>query len=325
MDAGGGRLAQLHDIETRFADPDAGIAFNRSWFAYSRNRDVTPVGYDDRAQAVDAVMEVLRFDPDDGGAAAMVSWFPLHGTCVHAENTRIHSDHKGLAAETFASNTGSFGIFAQGACGDVTSNYRLDEARGKVVGRFDDDYETAAWVGSVEADHARRTFDAGGGGAGMAVEGEVSSALRYVDFGAAPIELRYAEQPDAPPTTRPAQLGISMALGTAEGPGPLYPVAWIARLLNGMARVKNRLQNNGRRHDPQWPMLDLAAGLEGRLGGVLPLRSPLLVAVDPRSESFAEIASAPILCACAASRRATARLLCPTWMIVGTRPATAST
>lgn len=273
-------------------DPSAGIAFNRSWFAYNRNPDVVPVSFERRAEAVDATMTVLRFEPeagdtnggggDQGQGQGMLSWFPLHGTCVHAENRLLHPDHKGLAAEAFASQTGAFGIFAQEATGDVTPNHRLDKRRGKVVGRFDDDYENAAWVAQVEAEHAQRIF-ASGPDHGLPIAGELSAAIRYVDFSAAPVDPRFAEREGAPATTRPARLGVSMALGTAEGPGPLYPIPWLPQVFNGLARAADVVRGLGgdRLHDPKWPMLDLHRGLHGRLMGLVGLRSPLLLPVEP--------------------------------------------
>lgn len=264
----------------------AGIAFNRSWFAYNSNHDVTPVSFERRAEAVDATMKVLRFDPDDGGPGGMLSWFPIHGTCVHAENRMLHPDHKGLACEAFESRSGAFGIFAQEACGDVTPNHRLDDRRGKFVGRFEDDYDSAAWVAKVEAEYAHRTFETGtpGEGNGLAIRGPLSAALRYVDFGAAPIEQRFAARAGAPATTRPSRLGVSMALGTAEGPGPLYHTPWVARLCNGLARVSDVVQGlrrGGRQHDPQWPLLELDRGPNGRLMGIVNIRSRLLLPLDP--------------------------------------------
>ncbi len=265
--------------------PSAGIAFNRSWFAYSRNEGVDPVDYDGRSEAVDATISMLRFDPEDGSRAGMVSWFPLHGTCVHSENRLIHPDHKGLASEGFsASADAPFGIFAQEATGDVSPNHRYDKARGKVVGRFEDDHETAAWVASVEVDHARRVYDEAPE-RGAEVAGPVAAAVCHVDFGRAPIDARFAERPDPPATTRPATIGLSMARGTAEGPGPLGKVPWVAHAMNGMAlafdAVMSRLvPGRERTHDNMFPLIDVGRGLDGgRLLGLLPLRS--VPALDP--------------------------------------------
>ncbi len=270
--------------------PETGVAFNRSWFAYNKNPDVAPVDFEHRGAAVDATMKVLRFDPEvreeDDAAGGMLSWFPLHGTCVHSENRKLHPDHKGLACEDFESRTGAFGIFAQEATGDVSPNHRLDKGRGRVVGRYADDYESAAWVAGVQAEHAQRVFgngDGSGAQRGLPVEGTLDAAIRYVDFSAAPIDPRYAAHVGAPATTRPARLGVSMAMGTAEGPGPLYAAPWIPRLCNGLAQVVDVVRGvrGERQHDPKWAMLELERGVNGRLMGVLGLDSPLLLPVDP--------------------------------------------
>ncbi len=263
----------------------AGIAFNRSWFAYNRNEGVDKVDYDSRAEAVDATFSVLRFDPSDGSRSAMVCWFPLHGTCVHSENRLIHPDHKGLAAEAFSSGPGApFGIFAQEATGDVSPNHRHDRRRGKVVGRLEDDHENAAWVASVEAEFARQVFDATPG-AGLPLTGPLGAALEHVDFSCAAIDPRFAERPSPPPTTGSATIGVSMARGTAEGPGPLGPVPWVTGSLNALASATDRLlaalvPGRVRTHDNKFPLIDVGRGLEGgRLLGAVPLR--WVPALDP--------------------------------------------
>ncbi len=288
VEADGARQPGRLSLQTGEVPPSAGIAFNRSWFAYNRNNDVAPVDYDHRAEAVDATMKVLRFDPDPdahapesgNGQGGMVSWFPLHGTCVHSENRKLHPDHKGLACGAFESRADAFGIFAQEATGDVSPNHRLDKDRGLVVGRFADDYENAAWVADVEADHAHRIFS---GDRGLPIDGTLAAAIRYVDFAAAPIDPRFTAHPGAPATTRAARLGVSMALGTAEGPGPLYPMPWITQLCNGVVRAADVVRGfrGIRSHDPQWPMLELGRGLDGRLMGVFGMRASMSLPVDP--------------------------------------------
>lgn len=263
----------------------AGIAFNRSWFAYNRNEDVDPVDYDGRAEAVDATFSVLRFDPADGGRAAMICWFPLHGTCVHSENRLIHPDHKGLAAEAFAAGPGApFGIFAQEATGDVSPNHRYDKGRGKVVGRYESDHETAAWVASVESEFARQVFDSTTAD-GEVVAGPASASLRHVDFSCAPIDPRFAERPKPPATTGSATIGVSMARGTAEGPGPLGSAPWVTGALNGLASATDRVlaaivPGRSRSHDNKFPLIDVGRGLDGgRLLGFIPLTA--VPALDP--------------------------------------------
>ena len=258
--------------------PSAGIAFNRSWFAYNRNDDVDPVDYEARAEAVDATFSVLRFDPEDGGRSAMISWFPLHGTCVHSENRRIHPDHKGLAAEAFSGGPGApFGIFAQEATGDVSPNHRYDKARGKVVGRYQDDHESAAWVASVEAAFARRVFDAAPQD-GDPVTGPTHTALRYVDFARAPVDARFAKRPPPPTLSASATIGVAMARGTAEGPGPLAGARWLTGALNGLASAADAvlaalIRGRRRTYDNKFPLIDVGRGLAGgRLLGFLPLR-----------------------------------------------------
>ena len=57
-----------------------GIAFNRSWFAYNKNVDVTPVTEARRDEAADRALTVLRCYGRDGALAGVVTWLGIHGT-----------------------------------------------------------------------------------------------------------------------------------------------------------------------------------------------------------------------------------------------------
>ncbi len=91
--------------------------------------------------------------------------------------------------------------------------------------------------------------------------------------------------------TGPPRLGVSMTMGTAEGPGPLFGAPWIAKLCNGLARTADLLGGLGgeRHHDPKWPMLELEKGMGSRLMGLVGLRGPLLLPVDPITRYVREL------------------------------------
>jgi neutral ceramidase len=266
--------------------PSEGIAFNRSWYAYDRNHDVAPVGFEGRAEAIDPTMTVLRFDAADGSATGMLNWFGLHGTCVHATNTLLHPDHKGLAAIAFErGGPGRHAIFAQEAAGDVSPNDRRCPRRRVTIGRFDDDLESAAFVAEVENRVAERLFDSCGADRGTAFEGPVGATLAYVDFGCAPVAARFAHD-GVDATTRPGRLGVAMTLGTAEGPGPLYRTKWLSDLLCRSVRMREGLRASLGRGDaapcdPKFPLLDLGLGRGKRLFGALPLDRVKLPRVGP--------------------------------------------
>ena len=95
-------------------------------------------------------------------------------------------------------------IFAQGAAGDVTPNFRYDAWRGLVVGACEADEDSVRLVAEAQhraAGHALETASA--------IDGPLAAWSRRVDLEAA---------------AGPARLGVAMAAGTAEGPGPLRPV-----------------------------------------------------------------------------------------------------
>jgi len=255
-----------------------GVAFNRSWFAYNRNADVEPVSRERRDEATDRDMTVLRCDDLTGRTVGVMSWFALHGTSVHADHDRLHPDHKGLAALALEAE-GVACVLAQECCGDVTPNYRWDSRRGHTIGRFDDDLESARFVADAQARQVRALLAA----EGLPLGDRLQVAASFVDFGGALVDPRWSPT-GRPQRTRPARLGVSMALGTAEGPGPLLRAPWVARSLNALAggadALRARLSRRyERRWDPKFPFLDLARGRDGRLAGLLPMS--LVPPLDP--------------------------------------------
>lgn len=254
-----------------------GVAFNRSLEAYNRNPDVQPATRPE--DATDRLMTVLRATSPRGDTIGMVNWLGLHGTCVHSDHQALHPDHKGLAALSFEAE-GLPVVFAQECCGDISPNYRPDQRRGHTIGRFEDDLETARYVADSQIKLARQLLAE----PGASLEGPLQVSTRFVDFSNAPVDAAFA--PDGRPRrTRPATLGVSMALGTEEGPGPLRRSPWVARTLNRLAGridgLRARLDSDyERRHDPKFPLVQLGKGLDGRLAGMLPMRRGLVPPVD---------------------------------------------
>src|SRR5688572_4496308 len=85
----------VHSTTMPLAEP---VSFNRSVDAYNLNEDVTRVPRERSEEAVDRTITILRVDDTSGRPRGFVCWFPVHGTSVHFENTRIHPDNKGVAA-----------------------------------------------------------------------------------------------------------------------------------------------------------------------------------------------------------------------------------
>jgi neutral ceramidase len=242
----------LGSVHIPTAEP---IAFNRSLDAFHRNREVRGrLGAD---RALDRELVVVAAHDGRGRAIGALSLFALHATSVHGDHQALHSDHKGLAArelERLAQATGAsdrfVAIAGQGAAGDVSPNYRFDRRRGVRVGRFDDDADSAAYVARVQA-AASASVLAELPARGMLLEGPVRGVVRHVDM----------ERHGA------ARLGLSMAEGTAEGPGPLAPLAPMARLVH---------RARARRADPKSVLLEVGPGRRARLfGSIDPLSLPI--------------------------------------------------
>lgn len=255
---------------------EAGVAFNRSWFAYSRNQGVEPVPFERRDEAVDREFTLLTARSTTGEVLGLASWFGLHGTCIHKEQQELHPDHKGLAALALEADGAGVALMAQACCGDVSPNHRHDPARGHTVGPTDDDHANAGLAAEAQVEVVRELWRA----PTRALDGSVAVVSSVVDFDRAMVDPAFS--PDgAAHVTSPARLGLSMAEGTAEGPGPLYPLRALNRAASRGKALADRVRGLGRpaRHDPKIPMLELSRGDRSRFGGVWPVR--WLPRVDP--------------------------------------------
>ncbi len=226
------------------------IAFNRSLAAYARNAEVRGRAIT-AENAVDRTLTSIIARDLRGRALGALSLFALHATSVHGDHRALHSDHKGLAAlelEAWARARGAsdafVAIFGQGAAGDVTPNHRYDAKRGVTVGRFDDDHDSAAFVARVQAQASASLFEIDG----EPIEGPVGGRVAHVDFG-------------------PGRIGVAMAEGTREGPGPLGG-------LRALSRLAHRARRGG---DRKILLLDVAAGRRRRLFGRI---DPLSIPID---------------------------------------------
>ena len=191
------------------ADVRGDVARNRSPAAYANDPDATGDG-------VDRELLALRVDDAGGRPLGAVSFFALHATSIHAETRRLHPDHKGLAAAGFEAFLGpdAVALFAQGAAGDVSPNVRWDRERGVMVGARGDDEASAAYVADAQVDATRRAWlDA------TPIDGPLDARAAHVDLEERFVPAAYAG--GAPARTTRGRLGIAMAAGTAEGPGPL--------------------------------------------------------------------------------------------------------
>jgi hypothetical protein len=102
----------------------------------------------------------------------------------------------------------------------------------------------------------------------------IASVIRYVDFRHAALDPDLVEGREGVRTS-PAALGLGMAVGTDEGPGPLYA----ARA--AVLALADRRRGHPDPHAPKIPFVDLSEGVRGRFLGLVPARA---VGMIPWSE-----------------------------------------
>ena len=263
-------LTPAHLRLTAVAIPDAEpVAFNRSLEAYNRNPDVVLRRPHETHLAVDRTMTLLLATSPKGRPLGSLNWFGLHNTSVHFDQGLLHHDNKGAAAalheaEMRAQNPAFVSIFAQASCGDVSPNYRYDSRRGLVIGRFDDDYESAAFAGGVQHRAAAEGW-AKPDEATESLRGGCGGATVWGDLGNTAVAERFAEGHTGARTRAPRN-GLTMLQGTEEGPGPLLAFAPLPRLLNTAAGLRHGLRRRlGRisdapseRFGAQFPFMELS-------------------------------------------------------------------
>lgn len=209
-------------------DKDAEVAFNRSIDAFNQNPDVKEkIPYKQRHLAADRTMQLLRVDDaTTGKPIGLLNWFGVHTTSVGNHLRKVCYDNKGYAAEFLEQELkekygaeGIFTTFAQEACGDISPNFRYSIRKGIYKGKHEDDYESAAYNGRLQADKAREIFEeAPTKGQNISPELGIDYALCYGDMTDVHIDPRFADGLENQ-YTGGACMGIAFLEGTTDGRG----------------------------------------------------------------------------------------------------------
>jgi neutral ceramidase len=225
--------------------PEKNVAFNRSIDAYNENPEIEKVSFEDRNLAVDREMTLLRMESESGIPLGMLNWFAVHCTSIHSDNYLIHPDNKGCAAADFEkiarfqhNNPGFVGAFAQSSCGDVTPNFQFFPNMKFCRGQYEDDYQSAKFNGKIQAEKARDLFYNQEELQKMLPE--IDYIHLYVDFSNVEVDPQFAEGKENQ-TTGKAIIGLSMLLGTAEGPGITQKLCSALGLLSNTISLKDKL------------------------------------------------------------------------------------
>lgn len=221
------------------------VAFNRSLEAYNENVEITKKFLpDENHLAVDREMTLLRMDSESGFPLGMINWFAVHCTSIHSDNFLISPDNKGYASIDFEkyarnkySNSDFTGGFAQSACGDVSPNFQYFPQMKYCRGESEDDYESAKINGKIQSDHAVKLFESP---EKQKITPEIDYFHMYVDFSNVKIASRFSEG-KKDQTTGQAILGLSMLLGTAEGPGITKKTGSALEILSNTISFKDKL------------------------------------------------------------------------------------
>ncbi|MCB9627407.1 MAG: neutral/alkaline non-lysosomal ceramidase N-terminal domain-containing protein [Sandaracinaceae bacterium] len=251
------------------------VAFNRSVRAFNDNHDTRPVPAARPELATARESKTLRVDDAAGRGLGLVNWFGLHGTSLHTHLDELHSDNKGIAAVAVEQRAASapeqrddfVAIFAQGAAGDVSPNRRWHRRRGEAIGEHDDDHASAELNGALQAEYAWQAFERAARTTPLG--GAVGGRTLHLDMADAPVAARFVGERPHPPApgaqvrTRGARLGLSMSLGTLEGPGPLHG---LRPLFAAIATLRRRAAKD----DPQVPLMEVGHGVRGRALGLVP-------------------------------------------------------
>ncbi len=251
------------------------VAFNRSVRAYNDNEDTRPVPLERPELGTDRDTQTLRVTDASGRGLGLVNWFGLHGTSLHPHLDELHSDNKGIAAallerraaEDPAHRPEFVAIFSQGAAGDVSPNRRWSSARGEAIGEHDDDHQSAELNGTLQAEWAWRAFERAA--RTPPLDGRVEGRTLHVDMADAPVAERFVgplprrgRRPRSV-RTRIARIGLSMSLGTLEGPGPLHG---LRPVFDALATLRQRATTD----DPQLPLFEVGHGVRGLALGLVP-------------------------------------------------------
>lgn len=233
---------RLRYVESEL-DPSWPVAFNRAVASYNLNPDVANRRPDEDHLALDRTMRLLRLEDQSGRAIGALNWFAVHCTSVHSDNTNVHFDNKGYAAQMLEDamraegNPDFVGAFSQGATGDVTPNFRRYREKPWTRGAFADDDESARENGRYQfkgaLDLLQRSADA------PELTGPVDVAHAFVDFSAVQVAPRYAD--GQPRRTGPGELGMAMFFGTEEGPGLPRRLLFTQRIIGLLRPLARRV------------------------------------------------------------------------------------
>ncbi|KAJ5275992.1 hypothetical protein N7524_002145, partial [Penicillium chrysogenum] len=204
---------------------------NRSPFSYEHNPDEERARY---SANVEKSLSLIRFDREsDNKTAAILTWFPVHGTSMYNNNTLVSGDNKGVAAYLFERSVDGDARFTDDAVIGF-SQANVGDTSPNILGAWCEDgseemcrYEDSTCGGRNEDCHGRGPFfrekDNGAKSCFEIGRRQYSAAKKlYEEMDTTPIKITGGSAVKSfhvTLTTCPAALGYSFAAGTTDGPG----------------------------------------------------------------------------------------------------------
>lgn len=220
--------------------PDKDVAFNRSIKAYNQNPEVTKVTAAEAHLAVDREMHLFRVDDMDGKPIGSFNFFGVHTTSIHNDNTKINADNKGYAARYLEEainkeNPDYIAAFAQKAAGDVTPNYTWDKKKKWTRGPFENDVESASYIGKLQFEKALELHEQAAQD-GETVQVGIDYALSHANFANIAVDPEFSgNNPEA--RTCASCHGVAFFKGTTEGPGMEPPLVVVANFATAVVKI----------------------------------------------------------------------------------------
>lgn len=260
-------------IGSTIISDDKEIAFNRSITAHALNPEAVYFNESEKHLAVDRKMEGIFFNDESGKQLAHLNFFAVHCTSVSSFNQRIHHDNKGIAAKLYEEAHGGKAFFLQSSAGDVSPNFIWDNKLGRMRGKFQDQYESAAFNGELQFREAEKI---------------TKSSLQGEEFSFHHIFMDMAQE-----VASPAH-GVAFFKGTLEGPG-VHPalgnvLKWITRMvkMHKLSKAPELHKAFYEAHRPKDVLLDHRSG--SFLGIPLSAWKKLPPLPEPSVEAFRKTA-----------------------------------
>lgn len=142
--------------------PSVDVAFNRSLDSFNSNSDVEKRDENNTHLAIDRFARQIRIEDTKGHSIGLLNWFGVQGTCIDAENTKIHSDNKGYAASLLENDQSDIKSFVAGfacdACADVSPNYH-GRAKWWPRGKYEDQFKSAYFNGFQQFELSKQLME----------------------------------------------------------------------------------------------------------------------------------------------------------------------